>query len=70
MTLTLLYKNTGRAIALILASAMGWCTRVHCANVKVLVKVFRTLYLLNMWMDLVDPMPVVTCRYTVYTVPS
>ena len=30
---------------------------------KFLLKVFRTLYCLNIWMELVDTLPAVTCRY-------
>ena len=47
-----LYVSTGRAIAVTTASALA------SASLKMfLVKVFKSLYLLNPWMDLVDTLP-------------
>ena len=45
-----LYKSTGRAIAVTTASAL-------LKMLKFFVKVFKSLYLLNPWMDLVDTLP-------------
>ena len=45
-----LYKSTGRAIAVTTASVL-------LKMLKFLVKVFKSLYLLNQWMDLVDTLP-------------
>ena len=47
-----LYESTGRAIALATASALA----LH-KMLKFLVKVFKSLYLLNPWMDLLDTLP-------------
>ena len=47
-----LYESTGRAIALATTSALA----LH-KMLKFLVKVFKSLYLLNPWMDLVDTLP-------------
>ena len=44
------YESTGRAIAVITVSAL-------LKMLKFLVKVFKSLYLLNLWMDLVDHLP-------------
>ena len=58
-----LFESTGRAIAVTTASAYsshhGVSVRIRVSvgvaqNVKVFVKVFKSLYLLNPWMDLVD----------------
>ena len=48
--LACLYKSTGRAIAVTTASAL-------LKMLKFLVKVFKSLDLLNLWMDLVDTLP-------------
>ena len=48
-----LYKSTGRAIAVTTASASASVS----ALLKFLVKIFKSLYLLNLWMDLVDILP-------------
>ena len=49
-----LYVSTGRAIAVITAPAsMSALLKMF----KFLVKVFKSLYLLNLWMDLVDTLP-------------
>ena len=47
-----LYESTGRAIAVITASASA----LH-KMIKFLVKVFKRLYLLSPWMDQVDTLP-------------
>ena len=49
-----LYESTGRAIAVTTASAS--VAALH-ELLKVLVNVFKSLYLLNPWMDLVDILP-------------
>ena len=52
--LACLYKSTGRAIAVTMASAS---TFALLKMLKFLVKVFKNLYLLNLSMDLVDTLP-------------
>ena len=57
-----LYKSTGRAIVVTtvvaLASAsMSTSTSALLKMLKFLVKVFKSLYLLNPWMDLADTLP-------------
>ena len=53
-----LYKNTGRAIAVTTASWLASASMsVLLKMLKFLVKVFKSLYLLNPWMDLVDTLP-------------
>ena len=47
-----LYVSTGRAIAVTTASASSLLKIL-----KFLVKVFKSLYLLNLWMDLIDTLP-------------
>ena len=47
-----LYKSTGGAIAVTTASASALLKML-----KILVKVFKSLFLLNPWMDLVDTLP-------------
>ena len=49
-----LYEITGRAIAVTMASALAL---IASALLKILVKVFRSLYLLNLSMDLIDILP-------------
>ena len=52
-----MYKSTGRTIAATLASALASASTSTSALLKmltVLVKVFKSLYLLNPWMELVD----------------
>ena len=58
-----LYESTGRAIAVTTASALH-------KMLKFLVKVFKSLYLLNLWMDLVDTLPDVSAGLKFYPVPS
>ena len=50
--LACLYKTTGRAIALSTALALT----LH-KMLKFLVKVFKSLYLLNLWFNVVDTLP-------------
>ena len=65
-----LYESTGRAIAVTTASASASALASASASasayasasallkiLKFLVKVFKSLYLLNSWMDLVDTLP-------------
>ena len=47
-----LYESTGRAIAVTTASSSALLKML-----KFLVKIFKVLYLLNLWMDLVDTLP-------------
>ena len=47
-----MFESTGRAIAITKASASS-----SFKMLKFLVKVFKSLYLLNPWMDLVDTLP-------------
>ena len=47
-----LYKSTGRAIAVTMALALALQKML-----KFLAKVFKSLYLLNPWMDLLDTLP-------------
>ena len=50
-----LYESTGRAIAVTTASALVFALASALLKMlKFLVKVFKSLYLLNPWMDLVD----------------
>ena len=49
-----LYESAGRAMAVTTASALA---SALLKMVKYLVKVFKSLYLLNPWMDLVDTLP-------------
>ena len=65
--LACLYKSTGRAIAVTTVSALVLCCALltHISDleqtlkfyVKVLVKVFRSQYLLKLYLDLVDTLP-------------
>ena len=53
-----LYVSTGRAIAVTTASASASPSASALLKMlKFLVKVFRSLHLLNLWMDLVDTLP-------------
>ena len=52
--LACLYESTGRAIAVTTASALA---SALLKMLKFLVQVFKILYLLNPWMDLVDTLP-------------
>ena len=58
-----LYESTGRAIAVTTASAStsastsGSALAALLKMLKLLVKVFKSLYLLNPWMDLVGTLP-------------
>ena len=52
--LACLYVSTSRAIAVTTASALA---SALLKMFKFLVKVFKSLYLLNPWMDLVDTLP-------------
>ena len=54
--LACLYVSTGRDIAVTTASASP-SVSVLLRMLKFLVKVFKSLYLLNPWMDLVDTLP-------------
>ena len=47
-----LYISTGRAVAVGKASAFALLKML-----KFLVKVFKSLYLVNLWMDLIDTLP-------------
>ena len=49
-----MYESTGRAIAVTTASLLA---SASLKMLKVLVKVFKSLCLLNPWMDLVDTLP-------------
>ena len=49
-----MYVSTGRAIAVTTASALA---SALLKMLKFLVKVFKSLYLLNPWMDLVGTLP-------------
>ena len=51
-----LYKSTGRAIAVTMALASASASSL-LKMLKYLIKVFKSLYLLNLWMDLVDILP-------------
>ena len=59
-----LYKSTGRAIAVTTA-----LTSALLKMLKILVTVFKSIYLINLWMDLVDILPGVRCL-KFYAVPS
>ena len=48
-----LYESTGRAIAVTTVSALAALLKM----LKFLVKVFKSLYLLNPWMDLIGTLP-------------
>ena len=71
-----LYESTGTAIAVTTASALGSALASALALLKLLkflVKVFKSLYFLNPWMDLVDTLPdvrywseVLCCTITTY----
>ena len=53
-----LYESTGRAIAVTTASASTSTSTSALLNMfKFLVKVFKSLFLLNSWMDVVDTLP-------------
>ena len=53
-----LYKSTGRAIAVTTASVSATALASSLFKMlKCLVEVFKSLYLLNPWMDLVDTLP-------------
>ena len=54
--LALLYKNTGRTIAVTTVSALASASAL-LKMLKFLVKVFKNVYLWNSWMDLVDTLP-------------
>ena len=59
-----LHESTGRAIAVITVSTLASVYASALALLKMLkflVKVFKSLYLLNLWMDLVDIFPNVRC---------
>ena len=56
MFLARLYESTGRAIAVTTASALASASAL-LKMLKFLVKVFKSLYLLNPWMDLVNTLP-------------
>ena len=51
-----MYVSTGRAIAVTTASASALASAL-LKMLKFLVKVFKILYLLNPWMDLVGTLP-------------
>ena len=53
MFLAHLYESTGRAIAVTKASALAALLKM----LKFLDKVFKSLYLQNLWMDLVGTLP-------------
>ena len=57
-----LYESTGRAIAVTTASA--------CKMLKFSVKDFKSLYLMNLWMNLVKTLPNVRYDLKFYAVPS
>ena len=53
-----LYESTGRAIAVTTESALASTSMSALLKMlKFLVKVFKSLYLSNLWMDLVDTLP-------------
>ena len=53
-----LYVSTGRAIAVTTASASAPAfASALLKMLKFFVKVFKSLHLLNLWMDLVDTLP-------------
>ena len=52
--LACLYESTGRAIAVTMASVLASALP---KMLKFLVKIFKSLHLLNPWMDLVDSVP-------------
>ena len=54
--LACLYLSAGRAIAVTTASASASMSAL-LKMLKFLVKVFKSLYLLILWMDLVDTLP-------------
>ena len=67
-----LYVITGRAIAVTTASVSASASAL-LKTLKFLVKIFKSLYLLNPWMDLVDTLPdvrywseVLCCTITTY----
>ena len=51
-----LYESTGGAIAVTTASASASASALH-KMLKFLVEVFRSVYLLNLWIALVDILP-------------
>ena len=53
-----LYESTGRAITVTTLSALVSASALF-KMLKFLVKVFKSLYVLNPWMDLVDTLPAV-----------
>ena len=50
------YKSKGRAIAVITALALALASAL-LKMLKFLVIIFKSLYFLNLWMDLVDILP-------------
>ena len=64
-----LYKSTGIAIAVTTASVLALALALH-KMLKFLVKVFKSLYLLNPWMDLVDTCLILDTGLKFYVVPS
>ena len=58
-----LYKSTDRAIAV--TTALASASTLALLKIKFLVKVFKCLYLLNPWMDLVYTFPDVRYWYEV-----
>ena len=64
--LACLYESKGRAIAVTTVSALA---STLLKMLKFLVKAFKSLYLLNLWMDLVDILPDVN-GLKFYAVPS
>ena len=58
LLLARLYVSTGRAIAVTTGSASASTSMSALLKMlKFLIKVFKSLYLLNLWMDLVDTLP-------------
>ena len=51
-----LYESTGSAIADTMAAVLAYALAL-LKMLKFMVKVFKSLYLLNLWMDLVDTLP-------------
>ena len=57
-SLARLYVSTGREIAITTASASALeSVSALLKMLKFLVKVYKSLYLLNPWMDLIDTLP-------------
>ena len=52
-----LYESTGKAIGITTASALASASTSALHKMLYLIKVFTSLYLLNLWMELVDTLP-------------